>query len=83
MWTMEECVDDFVMACLFKNLEDDFCCTFIRVYGLNIDFEKTLSWEELTSLLAWWQLPSCLRDGDFNVTHFPIEKLGGPTLLLL
>ena len=32
-------------------------------------------WEELTRLISWWDLPWCLG-GDFNIIHFPSERLG-------
>lgn len=58
-----------------RNVEDDFIWTFARVYSPNLDNVRRFLWEELVGLISWWDLSWCIG-GDFNVTHFPNERLG-------
>jgi hypothetical protein len=76
---LEVSVGEFVIACSFKNVEDDFVWAFMGVYGPNFDYIRCLIWEELAGLISWWDVLWCIG-GDFNVTHFPSERLGGACL---
>ena len=67
---LEVCVGAFVAASTFRNVEDDFIWTFARVYGHNLDNDRSLIWEEFADLFSLWALSWCIG-GDFNVTHFP------------
>jgi hypothetical protein len=51
----------------------------LRVYGPNFDCDKRYLWEELASLISWWNLLWCIG-GDFNVTRFPSKRSGGACL---
>jgi hypothetical protein len=44
-------------------------------YRPNNDSIRRSLWEEMAGLITWWDLPWCIS-GDFNVTHFPNERLG-------
>lgn len=35
-----ECVGDFIVACFFKNVEDQFPWAFVGVYGPNSDCDR-------------------------------------------
>jgi hypothetical protein len=72
---IEVCGGEYVVACSFRNVEDDSTWAFEGVYGPNIDTRRRSLWDELTGLLSWWDLPWCIG-GDFNVTHFPCERSG-------
>jgi hypothetical protein len=52
---------------------------FAGVYGLNLDRDRRLLWDELVGVLSWWNIPLCIG-GDFNVTRFPSERSGGVCL---
>jgi hypothetical protein len=73
---IEVCVGDYVAACSFKNVEDEFIWAFAGVYGLNLDIFRRFLWEELAGLISWWDIPRCIG-GDLNVTHFPSERSWG------
>jgi hypothetical protein len=65
-------VGEFVVACSFRSVVDDFSWAFAGVYGPNIDTFRSSLWEELVGLIYWWELPWCIG-GDFNVTRFPMK----------
>jgi exonuclease III len=69
-------VGEYVAACSFKNVVDNFKWAFAEVYGPNGDFERRRLWEELAGLMSWWNVPWCIG-GDFNVIRFPSERSGG------
>lgn len=63
---VKEFVANFTMACSFRSVEDNLLWAFTEVYGLNMDNECCLLWEELVGVLSWWNLPMCIG-GDFNI----------------
>ena len=71
-----EAVGDYSVSCRFKGVVDQFEWAFSGVYGPQTDRERSLMWNELASLASWWGIPWCIG-GDFNVTRFPTERLGG------
>jgi endonuclease/exonuclease/phosphatase family metal-dependent hydrolase len=66
-------VGEFVVACSFRSIADNFSWAFAGVYGPNLDSLRSSLWDELVGLSSWWELPWCIG-GDFNVTRFPIER---------
>ena len=72
---IEEAVGHFSISCRFKNVSDQFEWAFTGIYGPNLNRKRQFMWEELAGLISWWNLPWCLG-GDFNVIHFPSERLG-------
>jgi len=66
-------VGEFVLACSFRSVEDEFFWAFARVYGPYLDALRCSLWDELASLSSWWVLPWCIG-GDFNVIRFPVER---------
>jgi hypothetical protein len=73
--TIEVYVEEYVVACSFKNIANDFTWAFVGVYGPNINSRRRSLWEELVGLLSWWDFPWCIG-GDFNVPRFPCERSG-------
>jgi exonuclease III len=73
---IDSCLGRFVVACLFRNVEDDMVWAFAGVYGPNRDQSRWRLWEELAGLLSLWEVPWCIG-GDFNVTLHLDERLGG------
>jgi len=49
-------VGEFIVACSFRNIDDYFVWDFVGVYGPNVDYEKSLLWDELAGLLNWWNI---------------------------
>ena len=76
---VEEAVGIFSVSCKFRSVFDSQEWMFSGVYGPQSDGERLLMWEELAGISSWWGIPWCLR-GDFNVSRFPSEKLGGQHL---
>jgi endonuclease/exonuclease/phosphatase family metal-dependent hydrolase len=70
---IEVYVGEFVVACSFRSVADNFSWAFAGVYGPNIDSLRSSLWDELAGLSSWWELPWCIG-GDFNVTRFPAER---------
>jgi hypothetical protein len=64
---IEECVGAYTVAVTFRNVVDHSVWAFAGVYGLNLDRDRRLLWDELAGVLSLWNLPCCLG-GDFNVT---------------
>jgi hypothetical protein len=62
------------------NAKDQFSQAFASIYGPNANCDRRLLWDELASLLSWWNLPWCIvcvlgvGEGDFNVTQFPSDQ---------
>jgi hypothetical protein len=50
-------VGEFVLACSFRSVVDDFSWAFVGVYGPNIDALRSSLWDELSGLSSWWELP--------------------------
>uniref|UniRef100_A0A2N9H040 Uncharacterized protein n=1 Tax=Fagus sylvatica TaxID=28930 RepID=A0A2N9H040_FAGSY len=48
------------------------------VYGPNDDRDRRLMWDELAGMRSWWEVPWVLG-GDFNVVHFPSERVDSDT----
>jgi hypothetical protein len=48
---LEVCVGEFVTACSFKNVENDFVWAFAGGYGPNQDYLKCLHYGELVGLI--------------------------------
>ena len=76
---LEEAVGQFSISCRFKNVSDHFEWAFTGIYGPNLNRERQFMWEELAGLISLWNLPWCLG-GDFNIIHFPSERLGASRL---
>ena len=76
---VEECVGAYTLAVSFRNVVDCSVWAFVGVYGLNPDRDRRLLWDELVSVLSFWNLSWCIG-GDFNVTRFPSERLGSAHL---
>ena len=70
---IEVCTVEFVAAASFRSVDDDFVWAFMGVYDPNIDLDRKFLWEELASLISWWDLPWCISS-NFNVTRFPSER---------
>lgn len=75
MEKIEDSVDNYIVACEFKNVSDRFEWAFANVYFPNSDIELQLLQELLPSLISWWNWPWCIG-GDFNVTHLSSERSG-------
>jgi hypothetical protein len=75
---VEEAVGTFSISYKFKSTLDQFIWAFSGVYGPNADSDNYL-WEELSRILSWWEISWCIG-GDFNVTHFPNERVGASRL---
>ena len=74
-WKREECVGAYTVVVTFRNVVDRSVWAFVGVYGLNLDRDRRLLWDELAGVLSLWNLLWCLG-GDFNVTQFLSERLG-------
>ena len=75
MEKVKEAVGHFSVSYQFKNVGDQFEWAFIGVYGPNSNKKRKKMWEKLIGLISWWDLSWCLG-GDFNIIHFPLERLG-------
>ncbi|KAG6629833.1 hypothetical protein CIPAW_14G112600 [Carya illinoinensis] len=75
----EEFVGQYVVACSFTFVVDNFKWAFASVYGPNLDTNRRLLWEELAGIQTWWELPWCIG-GDFNIVRFPSEVSGSRRL---
>ena len=72
---VEEAAGYYSLSCKFRNVLDQFEWIFSGVYGPNSDSDRGMLWEELASLVSWWDAPCCIG-GDFNAVRFPSEKSG-------
>ena len=72
---VEKAVGHFSVSCKFKNLGDQFEWAFTGIHGPNLNRRRHIMLKKLVGLISWWNLPWCLGD-DFNVIHFPLERLG-------
>jgi len=66
-------VGEFVLACSFRSVEEDFSWAFAGVYDPNIDALRSSLSDELAGFSSWWVLPWCIW-GDFNVICFPAKR---------
>jgi hypothetical protein len=71
MEKIEDCVGSFIVACSFRNVEENFVWAFAGVYAPNDGVRRY--WDELVGLMSWWEL-SWRIGGDFNVVWHPSEK---------
>lgn len=67
---VEECIGNFSIASLFKNVEDRWEWAYASTQGANLDSDRRLLWEELVGLYYLWDVPWYMS-GDFNITRFP------------
>jgi hypothetical protein len=44
---------EFVLACSFRSVEDEFFWAFARVYGPYLDALRCSLWDELAGLSSW------------------------------
>ncbi|KAF5457277.1 hypothetical protein F2P56_021390, partial [Juglans regia] len=72
---IEECVGEFSVSTLFKNVCDGWEWAFVGCYGPNRDCDRRRLWEELAGIHSLWDVPWCMG-GDFNITRFPSERSG-------
>lgn len=63
---------EYMVACYFKNFDDNFLRAFAGVYGPNLDCDRRFLWEELIGLSSCQDVSRCI-DGDFNVTRYLCE----------
>ncbi|KAG6650604.1 hypothetical protein CIPAW_06G055400 [Carya illinoinensis] len=75
MEVLEECIGDFSVATMFKNVEDGWVWAFVGTYGPNVDRDRRRLWEELAGVYSLWDVPWCM-EGDFNITRFQSECSG-------
>jgi exonuclease III len=52
-------VGEYVFACSFRSIFDDFSWAFAGVYNPNINALRSSLWDELAGLSSWWELPWC------------------------
>ncbi|KAG6625187.1 hypothetical protein CIPAW_16G079100 [Carya illinoinensis] len=72
----EDCTGDYMVACSFKNIVDEYQWAFASVYGPNLDCAGSVLWDELAGLSSIWDFPWCIG-GNFNITRFSSEQSGG------
>ena len=51
----------FVVACLYRNVEDGMVWAFTSVHGLNKDQFRWQLWEELAGLISLWEVSWCIE----------------------
>uniref|UniRef100_A0A2N9GTW6 Reverse transcriptase domain-containing protein n=1 Tax=Fagus sylvatica TaxID=28930 RepID=A0A2N9GTW6_FAGSY len=72
---IEEATGTYSISCRFREVASGFEWAFSGVYGPKRTVERSLMWEELASVTAWWEVPWCVG-GDFNVARYPTERAG-------
>ncbi|RVW17395.1 Transposon TX1 uncharacterized 149 kDa protein [Vitis vinifera] len=72
-------VGSFSVSCCFKNCDDGFCWSFIRVYRPMLKLEREDFWSELGDVRGLWSDPWCMA-GDFNMIKFPFKHSRGGRL---
>ena len=72
---IEEATSTYSISCRFRKVASGFEWAFSGVYGPNRAVERSLMWEELAGVAAWWEVPWCVG-GDFNVARYPTERVG-------
>jgi hypothetical protein len=55
-------VGEFIVACYFRNGEDQFTWAFAGIYGPNFDSDRRFLWDEFAGLLIWWNLAWCIGE---------------------
>lgn len=75
----EVVVGSFSVSCCFKNCDDGFCWSFIRVYRPMLKLEREDFWSELGDVRGLWSDPWCMA-GDFNMIKFPFKHSRGGRL---
>ncbi|XP_035545987.1 uncharacterized protein LOC118348461 [Juglans regia] len=58
----EECIGEFSVATLLKNVVDEWEWAFARSYGPNMDRDRRRLWEELAGLYALWEKTTLLEE---------------------
>jgi hypothetical protein len=56
---------EFVVACSFRNVDNDFVWAFAGVYVPILDNVRSFLYEELAGLISWLDFSWCIG-GDFN-----------------
>ena len=64
---------NLIISCRFRNLNDNFVCVFMRIYGPTKNNIRELLWDELGAIRGLWEDPWCLG-GDFNIIKFLGER---------
>ncbi|KAG6644832.1 hypothetical protein CIPAW_08G080100 [Carya illinoinensis] len=49
----EECIGEYTVASLFKNVVDGWEWGFVGIYGPNVDRDRRRLWEELSGLFSF------------------------------
>jgi hypothetical protein len=60
---IDSCMGIFVVAYLFRNVEDGLMWAFAGVYGPNRDQYRWQLWEELARLISLWEVSWCIGGG--------------------
>lgn len=50
---LEEFVGEFIMACSFRSVEDNYLWAFAGVYRPNLDSNRCLLWDELAGIQSF------------------------------
>jgi hypothetical protein len=64
---IEECVERFVLACMFRSVTENCKWAFARVvgvYGPNDDGVRSILWDEVGGLMNVWEKPWCVFGGE-------------------
>ena len=75
MEKLDSIVCHFSVSCLWKGVSDGLEWVGTGLYGPTIDGLRHEFWDELSTVCQKWALPWCVF-GDFNMVHFPSERLG-------
>ena len=75
MEKVDDVVGDYSVSGRFKILSSGFEWAFTGVYGPTSNADKRLMGEELAGVNSWWDVSWCVGR-DFNVVHFPRERMG-------
>lgn len=67
---------EFSVSVMYEDQESHRDCLITAVYGPNSGQRSLDFWSELDAVRARWARPWCIG-GDFNVTRFLEDKLGG------
>ena len=76
---LEVMVGYFFVLVRWQGVGDGFIWACSGVYGPNDNNLRGQMWDELIGIQQLWDVPWCYI-GDFNIIHFPSERLGGSRL---
>ena len=76
---VEFMVGKFSVSVRWQGLGYGFIWACSRVYSPNDNNLRGQMWDELIGIQQLWEVPWCYI-GDFNIVHFPSERLGGSRL---